>query len=131
MRPRRTKLEVAHRMLQLMFTAHRAKWCGNRTEGVRASVTRYELQAAAEICTCRTLNYRCTGCAVPGATISAVQTFGTHWAMAPLMAFTAVGTVMARVVTVNRRLRKLMHYLFIDVSADPVVYCLLPWHCGL
>jgi len=58
-----------------LFTAHPSKWWGNRTEGVRAAVTRCELQAAAEICTCRTRNYRCTGRAVAGATISIVQTF--------------------------------------------------------
>lgn len=39
--------------------------------------------------------------------------------------------VMARVVTVNSRLRKLIHCLFIDVSAYPIVYYMVHWHCGL
>jgi hypothetical protein len=34
--------------------------------------------------------------------------------------------VIARVVTVDRGLRKLIRYLFIDVSADPIVYYPLP-----
>ena len=39
--------------------------------------------------------------------------------------------VIARVVTVDRGLQKLIRYLFSDVGADSIVYYLLPWHRGV